>query len=354
MTKRRLIIFGVLLFSGLVAFVGYTVWLAGEFKTIEPHFAGTCKKVDGVVGAEDLVIDHASGVAYLATDDRRAAIAGEPVQGAIWSYDLNTPDARPVNLTARLEISFHPHGIGLHTGKDGLTLMVVNHGSGSGVFDGAPDTIEAFKIEGEILKHTGTTKGDLLRAVNDVQPVGNGKFYATIDHGNPSGFSRMLEDYLRLPLAKVVYYNGKSVRYVADDIRYANGVNISLDGQTVYVAGTTDRLVHVFGRDLASGDLWLKARLDTGTGVDNIDVDDGGALWIGAHPKLLTFVEHSKDATLKSPSQVIRVDPESGEVVEVMLDDGNLLSGSSVAARYGNRLLVGPVLDPGFLDCVLP
>jgi arylesterase / paraoxonase len=351
---RRLVIFGGILLAAILGFVGYTVWLAGEFKTITPHFAGTCKKIDGVVGAEDLVIDRAAGVAWIATDDRRAAIAGNPKQGAVWAYDLKSPGAVPVNMTPDPAFSFHPHGLGLHQGPEGLTLMVVNHGAGSGVFDGAPDTVETFRIEDGKLKHAGTIKGELLRSVNDVQPVGDGKFYASIDHGNPTGFARTVEDYARLPQAKVVYFNGETVRYVADNIRYANGVNVSPDGETVYVAGTTDRLIHVYGRDIPSGDLWLKSRLETGTGVDNIDVDDVGALWIGAHPKLLTFVGHSKDASKKSPSQVLRVDPGSGEVYEVMMDDGNLLSGSSVAARYGNRLLVGPVLDPGFLDCELP
>jgi len=354
---RRLAYFGGLVAAAAIGFVGYTVWVAGEFKTITPHFAGSCKKVDGVVGAEDLVIDHATGVAYLATDDRRAAQTNKgkaPGNGAIWSYDLNDPDAVPVNLTPDPGFSFHPHGLGLHTGPDGVTLMVVNHGSGSGVFDGAPDTIEVFDVSGRTLQHSATIKGDLLRSVNDVQPVSRGTFYASIDHGNPTGFTRMVEDYARLPLAKVVYFDGKKARYVAGDIRYANGVNISPDGQTVYVAGTTDRLVHVFGRDVASGGLWLKGRLEAGTGVDNIDVDEVGALWIGAHPKLLTFVGHSKDASKPAPSQVLRIDPASGEVFEVMMDDGSLLSASSVAARYGNRLLVGPVLDPGFLDCTLP
>ena len=354
MKKKRLFaLFGLLLVA-LLGFAGYTVWLAGEFKTITPQFGGTCKKVDGVVGAEDLVIDRTTGVAYLATDDRRAAMAGKPVPGGIWAYDLNAVDAKPVNLTPNPGFPFHPHGLGLHHGPDGAVLMVVNHGSGSGVFQGAPDTIEVFAVQGMNLKHTGTIKGDLLRAVNDVQPVGDGKFYASIDHGYPTGFMRTLEDYARLPAAKVVYFDGSKVRQVADGIRYANGVNVSPDGQTVYVAGSTDRAVHVFGRDVASGDLWRKGLIETGSGIDNLDVDDVGALWTGAHPKLLTFVEHSKDASVKSPSQILRIDPGSGEVFEVMMEDGNLLSGSSAAARYGNRLLVGPVLDPGFLDCELP
>jgi len=28
-------------------------WLAGEFKTIEPHFSGTCKTVPGIAGPEE-------------------------------------------------------------------------------------------------------------------------------------------------------------------------------------------------------------------------------------------------------------------------------------------------------------
>ena len=44
----------------LVILVGgwflYLNWLAGQFKTIEPHFSGKCKAVGGVVGPEDITI----------------------------------------------------------------------------------------------------------------------------------------------------------------------------------------------------------------------------------------------------------------------------------------------------------
>ena len=32
------------------------LWSAGQFKTIEPHFTGTCNTISGVVGAEDITI----------------------------------------------------------------------------------------------------------------------------------------------------------------------------------------------------------------------------------------------------------------------------------------------------------
>lgn len=351
--KRRFLIFGSLAIVLIAGLVLYTVWLAGEFKSLDEHFAGTCTTVEGVAGAEDITVHPETGVAYISAHDRRAAASGADVPGAIWAYDLKTEEARPVNLTPALDFPFHPHGLGLLADGPGGEIMVINHRSG-GVFGAADDTVEVFAILAQGLKHVRTIKGDLLLSANDVVPVGGGRFYASIDHGYPGGFMRTLEDYARLPLAHVVYYDGNRLRQVAKRIRYANGVNINREGDTVYVAGTTDRAVFVYGRDAASGDLWPKGRIDTGTGVDNIEVDASGTLWIGAHPKLLTFVGHSKDATKSSPSQVLSVDVASGAVEEVYLNAGDELSGSSVAARFGSRLLIGPVMDPKFLDCRLP
>ena len=42
-------------------FVGL-LWSAGQFKTIDSHFTGTCRSVEGVVGAEDLTIHPKTGI----------------------------------------------------------------------------------------------------------------------------------------------------------------------------------------------------------------------------------------------------------------------------------------------------
>ena len=350
---KRLWRLGLAVVVLLAVFVGYTVWLAGEFKSLEPHFAGQCKQIDGVVGTEDITIHPETGVAYISSDDRRATMAGTPTQGGIWAYDLKNPDAQPVDLTPDLGFPFHPHGIGLLADGAGGELMAVNH-RGGGVFGAVEDTIEVFAVEGASLRHIRTVKSDLLISVNDVVPSGGGRFYASIDHGNPSGFMRTLEDYARLPLAHVVYYDTVRFRKFADGIRYANGINLSRDRSRLYVAGSTDRAIHVYDRTDVNGFLIAKGKIDVGTGVDNIELDASGNLWIGAHPKLLTFVEHSKDAAKLSPSQVLRVDPTTGEVEEIFLSDGTDLSGSSVAAKFGRRLLIGAVMDSKFLDCLLP
>jgi len=351
--RRRLLRLGLALVVLIAGFVGYTVWVAGEFKSLAPHFAGQCKEIPGVVGTEDITIHPETAVAYISSDDRRATLAGQPVPGGIWGYDLKTPGAKPVNLTPDLKFPFHPHGIGLRADGEGGELMVVNH-RGGGVFGATEDTIEVFSVTPDGLNHIRTVKGDLLLSANDVVPVGGGRFYASIDHGNATGLMRAIEDYARLPLAHVVYYDGVRFRRFAEGIRYANGINVSRDGRLLYVAGTTDRAVHVYDRTDVNGLLISRGAIETGTGVDNIEIDSSGALWVGAHPKLLTFVGHSKDAAKLAPSQVLRIDPKTSEVTEIFLSDGADLSASSVAARFGQRLLIGAVLDAKFLDCQLP
>ena len=79
-------------------------------------------------------------------------------------------------------------------------------------------------------------------------------------------------------------------------------------------------------------------------------------MWIGCHPKLLTFVKYSKDPQALSPSQVIKVtqtSPGQYDVTEIYLDNGRPLSGSSVAAVFKDKLLIGSVFDERFLLCRL-
>ncbi|MAG98201.1 MAG: SMP-30/gluconolactonase/LRE family protein [Alphaproteobacteria bacterium] len=344
---KALLIVVVVMVLAVAGFGLHTVWVAGQFKSLEPHFAGQCRPLDGIVGGEDIVIHAALGRAFIAAWDRRAGAAGRLEAGAIWGYDFKA-GAAARNLTAKLPFPFHPHGLGLLADGAGGTLMVVNHRPKG-------DTIEIFAIAGDTLRHTGTVRGDLLESVNDVVPVAPDRFYATLDHGSQRGFHRTLEDYLRLPLSGVVHYDGNQLRRVAGGIAYANGINVSPDGKKVYVAATTGRRLHVFDREPREGGLTPGREKFLDTGVDNIDVDGAGNLWIAAHPKLLSFVAHAKDPTELAPSQVLKLVPRGDdfEVSEVFLDDGRLLPASSVAARLGRRLLIGPVFAPRILDCTM-
>ena len=333
------------------AFVLDTLADAGTFRRIEPHFDGTCTRVDGTVGAEDMAIDRRSGRVYIAACDRRAWWRGKPTAGHVWAYDLRAEAPTLVDLTPDAGPSLQPHGIGFWQADDGGqdAVYVVSHPTVT------THAIEVYDVVPGGLTHRASLTDPLLTSPNDVAAVGRDELYVSIDHGsNGPGLARTVEEYLRLPLGTVVHLEDGTWRTVVEGLTYPNGVAASPDGRTLYVAASTELAVHVFDRDPATGDLTRRDVFEAGSGVDNIVLGADGSLWIGAHPKLLTFAAHWDDASTPSPSQVLRLVPREGggaDVHEILVDDGSQLSGSSVAVQDGQRLLVGPVLDPGLLDC---
>jgi arylesterase/paraoxonase len=329
-------------------FVVQLLYAAGQFRTLEPHFAGRCTPVAGLLGPEDLTIHPRTGVAYISTTDRRSVFEGGPGRGAIYAYDLKAASPRPVNLTPAADEDFRPLGLSLYLGDDGRdVLYAINHAGGR-------PTIEVYDFVSTKLSHREALSDPLLVTPNDLVAVGRDRLYVTNDHASTGGFARTLEDYLRRSISTVVYYDGARFSVAASDIRYPSGINVSPDGRTLYVASVTGGKVLLFRIDPESGRLEARGTIEIESGVDNLEVDAAGDLWIGAHPKLLTFVQHAGDASRLSPSQIIRVsapDSEAPLVEEVFLSLGDDLSGSSVGAVWRNRLLIGAVLDDHILDC---
>jgi len=122
------------------------------------------------------------------------------------------------------------------------------------------------------------------------------------------------------------------------------------------VTHTTGRELLTFSRNKETGELKLLDKLNIQSGLDNIHVDDEDNLWIASHPKMLKFIGHAKDSINKSPSQVFKLTPSTNTnflVEEVYLNEGEQLSGSSVAVQYKNELLVGVVFDHKVLRATL-
>jgi len=347
--KKLLIGTGVvlLLLGGLIL---KTLADAGEFKKISSHFSGSCERVTGVLSSEDIAVHPRTGMLFVSSDERRPEKhkKGE-LQGSIFGYDLKNSNPKLVNLTKNFKKTFRPHGISLWVGKDGRTsLFVISHPSGEHV-------VEIFDYKGGKLIHRRTIKNpELMFRPNDIVAVGHNSFYVSHSHGNKSRFGRTIENYLQLRKGYVLYFDGQTMHRAAAGFSFANGINVSPDGKRLYVATTIGQNLHVFHRDVRTGKLTQRKKIKLNTGLDNIDVDASGNIWIGAHPKLLTFSSHRAKPTRLSPSEVLKVTLHTNKppkIQQTFLDDGSKISGSSVGVRYKKWLIVGGVLVPYFLKC---
>lgn len=337
----------------LVCIQGYRTFIsASPFYPIDPHFSGQCETVTGVTGAEDITIDHTNQFAYISADDRRASMANKPVTGGIYGLDLTDPNARPVLLTHHFSEDFHPHGIYLYRDNTGNnSLFVINHRNGG------EQQIEIFDIKNvNEMIHRQTISYPELISPNDIVAISPTQFYATNDHGYPPGhLMQTFEDYLGLPLSTVSYFDGKKGRIVAEGLKFSNGIAITDDLKTLYVAEILSRRINVYDRDISDGSLSKRGEISVDSGADNLEWDDVGNLWVGAHPKPLDFAAHAKDKTKLSPSQILKIDVkgEQPEFSEIYLSAGEDISASTVGAVSGDLLLIGSVFESHILKCKL-
>lgn len=343
----------------LILLIAAGVWVyfflqaAGYFLKLEAKFDGTCKPVtaQGFAGPEDLTIDAETGIAYLSGYDRRAGMRGAPTPGAIWGYNLADPNAQLVNLTPQVDASFLPHGISLYRAPDGKkTLFVINHGAGK-------QSVEIYDVEPGKLTHRRTVTGVELISPNDLVGIGPEQFFITNDHANPPGFQRQLEDYLRLKLTTVYYYDGAKFFTALKEIGGGNGINATADAGTIFLSAGSERKVYVYDRNLQTGVISQRAAVDIPGYADNIELLPDGSFLLGVHSKILDLLQNVSDPTHPSPSRIMRLTPDgrgSYAATDVYVNLGQEVSGASTGAAHGKRLLIGDIFETKFLDCSWP
>lgn len=330
-----------------------TLVFAGQFTQITPHFAGSCRAITGVVGAEDLEVDTATGTLYLSAYDRRAVSAGAPVNGALYRLDLNDKDAEPIPLwRGEGEGDFRPHGISLYrSGNGAVRLFVINHPA-----DGR-QVIEIFDVVDGWLNHVESLSDPLFVSPNDLTATGMRAFYAGNDVISQHPVMKMLEMMIPLRRANVIYFDGEKASVAASGIAFANGMAVSPDGLRFYVAEMTGKAVRTYERQPVSGALTLLNTISLQSFPDNINLDADGALWIGAHPRLGDVMRHASDAMVIAPSQVLKITPKragGGRIEEIYLSEGEQISAVATAAVYKNKMALGPIFDSRIMFCDLP
>ncbi|MCU0760293.1 MAG: SMP-30/gluconolactonase/LRE family protein [Steroidobacteraceae bacterium] len=325
----------------------------GQFKTLSPHFAGTCTAVPLEASAEDIQLDRTRGLAYLSYLDRRGQVEGKPVLGTVMLLDLNLPEARPRPALAADPPQFRPHGMSLYRAGDGAQrLFVISHPPGAG------HSVEIFEQTATgAFAPVRTVRDPLLLDPNAIVAAGPEQFYVANDSGATNGFDRATELLFRRGLSEVVYFDGRRMRVAAGGLKSASGIAMSPDGSRVYVSETSGNRVAVFARNAGSGDLALLEHVDIGSAPDNINVDADGTVWIAAHAKVLALGMHFGDASNLAPTQVFRFRPDAKgaeRLVEVYLDSGAQLSAGSVGAVFNKQLLLGSITERKILQCRLP
>ena len=328
---------------------------AGQFKTIEPHFNGSCEQIHGLEGPEDIVTT-SDGKVFISSDPRRKILSESlsmyshekkdslSNQGAIFYYDINNRKLK--NLTSDLGFEFHPHGISIFETLTSTYLSAVNHTSKG-------HSIVLFEFKNNMLIFKKSIKDPMLISPNDIVLISEDEFYVTNDHGSKKMRGKLIEDYLQLSRSNVLHYDGQKFKIVVSNLQYANGVNINKSKDKLYVSESIGKKITIYDINTSTNDVSLFKTIDIDSGLDNIEVDLDGNLWIGSHPRMFDFIKHAKNEKNLSPSQVIMVSGQNYEVKEIFLNDGTSLSGSSVASYYNNNLLIGAVFEDNFLHCVL-
>lgn len=322
----------------------------GQFKTLQPHFAGSCVSLPMQASAEDIQIDRPRGVAYLSYLDRRGQIEGKPVLGTVMLLDLSLPEPRPRPALTIEPANFRPHGMSLYRAGDGSErLFVISHPPG------AAHAIEMFEQGATgAFRPVRTLRDPLLVKPNAILAVGPNQFYVANDSGASSGFGRATEMLFRRGLSTLLFFDGEKFRVVDSGIASGAGIAMSLDGAQIYVSETAGNRIRVYSRKPASGDVQLIEKIDVGSAPDNINVAGDGSVWIAAHAVTPALIRHFGDAKKLAPTQIFRLLPGATgatRLTEIYLNAGEQISAGSVAASFGSEMLVGSITDHKILRC---
>jgi len=334
----------LLLLIILLVLVSRLLIKTGFFRSIEPQFDGKILAKVALPGAEDMMVCHTDSIVLISSTDRIPDPHGNEKKGGLYLIDLKAKNFDPIPLTESFHQPFAPHGISLFKKDSIYTVMAISHA-------GQEHSIEVFELKDKHLKHIETLKHPLMISPNDLVMIDEDQFYFTNDHKHTEGFGRMVEEYLGLAVSNVVYYDSNEYREVADGIGYANGINYDQNRELIYVASPRKFTVRVYSRQ-KDGSLSFIENIPCGTGVDNIDLDRDGNLWIGSQPNLLRFVAYVAGKKETAPSEIIKIvyrDTGAYSVEKIYAEEGIEMSGSTVAAPFGDLIFTGNAYDDHFL-----
>lgn len=145
---------------------------------------------------------------------------------------------------------------------------------------------------------------------------------------------------------------------VASNLIYPNGIYSHLD--KIYLATSTNREFKFFERKDNDG-LRLLETVEAGVVLDNVGIDKKtGAVYLAGHPHSFKLLDHFKDKSKSSPSKVVKLTNNTSDgifygrkyqVETVWADNGDLLSGSTIATVVDGKTFISGIFTKGVLVC---
>lgn len=332
-----------LIVAVMVAWIGISF---RQFETVEVAGDLNCTQVRGVYGAADIEPVPDTPIAYMSSLDRR----GEKERGSILRFDTDNPldSASWRDRTGGKPVVFQPMGIDLFStilpdGRELQRLFVVNVAGPS------------------VLLYDITASGDLilrevfrdprLTSPNDVVATGPRSFYVSNDTAaGRDSFRGKIDFLLGLKSGQVLHYDGNSWSDVLTGLAFPNGLALSQDGETLYLAEMRAKRLLTFARDPQTDSIREDGVVRLRLFPDNLSVEQDGTVTIGAIPQPLSFTAYGEGLREYSASTILQVTTE-GDVEMLFQDTGEEISAATVGVSLGNKFLIGSRAADRFLMC---
>ncbi|CAL1529404.1 unnamed protein product [Lymnaea stagnalis] len=358
----------MLLKAVLAAIVATLLYIAGNI-TLKfgyhlhyfKHHPGKCSPVTGAdFGSEDLEVS-SDGLAFISSGVTFSGVSQEfsefisanKVKGRMLLFDFKKPELQVTELKIRPTkqfnpATFRPHGVSLinDRAKGQHLIYVINHPDG-----GEPDRVEKFRFlpQTRELDHVRSFSGDKLRLTNDLAVLAEDKFYISNFIYFKDSILNVFEKFMILNFGSVVFYNGSGFEETLTHLAGPNGITLSSDSRYLYVSFPSLGQLQVYERT-PDNQLHLVQTVPLFTSPDNQHLSTSGdGLYTGAHPILYKAYQSLNNPLLHAPSSVLHIPLKDGKVLdddvtELFYDHGDLISASSMAAVYDNRLIIGSVM----------
>jgi hypothetical protein len=270
------------------------------------------------------------GINLIRVSDRMS-IKAYPAPTSRDEFDAKTYKSCPGVPDAATKAKFQTHGLTLREGRNGVhTLMAVTHG--------AREAIDVFTVDTKTPTPTLAWIGCVVApdpiGLNSVRWLDDGGFIATnfLPRGNPQGMAELQKGGKNGELWEWHTASGWQ-KVPGSEASGANGIEISKDGKTIYVAEWGSQSFFRLSRGAKEP---KRDEIPLGFRIDNIRwARDGSLLGTG---------QANVGGGPGQPMQtvIVKIDPKTLKVTEILRRPAVPgFSGGTVAVEVGKQLWVG-------------